>query len=120
MRLLRLWTSALLSCALLAGCAVHESRIVLLNQMAGEVTHVKITWDGGGEQHFDIVAPNASVTVRMTKVTTKSFTLEMMLPDGTKYENVIKSSFDPRYEGGVKITVEPDGRVGWEQQFELR
>lgn len=120
MRLLRLWTSALLSCVFLAGCAVHDSRIVLRNQMTGEVTHVKITWDGGGEQHFDIVAPKGSVTVTMTKVTTKSFTLEMMLPDGTKYERTIPSGFDPRYQGGVVITVEPDGRVGWEEHFELR
>ena len=46
--------SAWLACALVAlgllgGCAAHRgSRIVLTNQMAGEVTHVKISWDGGG------------------------------------------------------------------------
>lgn len=119
-RAMRLWASVVLSCALLAGCAVHESKIVLKNQMAGEVTHVKITWDGGGEQHFDIVAPNTSVTVTMTKVKTKNFTVEMVLPNGTKYERQISSGFDPAYHGGVTIVVEADGRVGWTEHFELR
>jgi len=108
------------ACAMLVGCAKHASHIALQNQMSGEVTHVKITWDGGGEQHFDIVAPQQTVTVTMTHVTTKGFTLEMTLPDGKKYERQIPTSFAPDYSGGVKITVEADGRVGWEEHFEHR
>jgi len=118
--------SAWLACALVAlgllgGCAAHRgSRIVLTNQMAGEVTHVKISWDGGGEQHYDIVAPQQTVTVTMTEIKTKSFTIGMTLPDGTKYERVIPPAFDPGYTGGVTITVEADGRVGWSEHFERK
>lgn len=116
----RVVTFALMSCALLLGCAVHGSRIVLQNQMTGEVTHVKITWDGGGEQHFDIVPPSKSVTVTMSEVKTKSFSVELTRPDGTKWERVIPSPFDPAYDGGVTITVEADGRVAWTEHFERR
>jgi len=74
----------------------------------------------GREQHYDIVAPQQTVTVMMTEIKTKSFTIGMTLPDGTKYERVIPPAFDPGYTGGVTITVEADGRVGWSEHFERK
>jgi len=111
--------TALLAGALLAACAVKPSRIVLDNQAEGEITHVKISWEGG-EQHFDIVPPAHSVTVEMTQVSAKGFKVELTLPSGEKVVKDIPATFNPQYSGGVTITVEKDGRIGWQEHFERR